>query len=96
MTPTKPLTVAFVRSLIYAAVAGLLVGIIALTPADLAAFGPWAGVLGVLLPQMARYMEGAIFDRHQPPQAGLLGGQPAAPIYDWATEAAGEHPEPAA
>lgn len=86
MTPTKPTTVAAVRALIGGLIVAVAGALLAFTPADLAGFGPWAPIVASVLVAVGvtllRYAEGWILDRDQPPQAGLLGGQPA-PFYDW-------------
>jgi hypothetical protein len=94
---TKPTTVAAVRALVITLVTAVAGALITLTPADLDGFGRWAPLLGVVLLAVGngllRWAEGWVFDRGQPPQAGLLGGAPAEPVYDWATEMAGEGEE---
>lgn len=90
MTPRTPSTVAAVRGvLLWSALGAVLTALVAVTPLDLAGFGKWAGLLAIVIPALARWLEGVILDRNQPPQAGLLGGEPAAPVFDWATEAEG-------
>jgi hypothetical protein len=71
MTPTKPTTVAAVRGLLYALLTAAIGVLVAATPVELAALGPWAPLLVLL----ARVGEAALLDRRQPPQAGPLGGQ---------------------
>ncbi len=72
-TPTKPINVAALRGLLYGALAALVAGVVALTPADLGSFGWAVPILAIL----ARMGEAALLDRNQPPQAGPLGGGPA-------------------
>lgn len=73
-TPTKPINVAALRGVLYGVLAAGIAGVVALTPGDLGAWGWLVPILAVL----ARMGEAALLDRNQPPQAGPLGGGPAA------------------
>jgi hypothetical protein len=73
MTSTKPTTVAAVRGLLYALLTAAIGVLVAATPVELAALGPWAPLLVLL----ARVGEAALLDRRQPPQDGPLGGRGA-------------------
>lgn len=74
MTPTKPVAVAALRGLLYAAVAAIVAVVIAASPADLADFGPAAPVIL----WVARIAEAWLLDRRQPRQLGALGGKGSA------------------
>jgi hypothetical protein len=71
MTPTKPITVAALRGLLWALFTGAVAVLVAATPIELEVFGAAAPflVLG------ARVFEAALLDRSQPTQRGPLGGK---------------------
>lgn len=67
----RPTTVALNRGLLWSLVAAIVAVVIAATPADLDALGPWAPLIVLV----ARVLEAVLLDRKQPPQIGALGGQ---------------------
>lgn len=83
----KPRIVGLVRAILIAVItaglAGLVAALNALTNGGLAGIVPdaWLPVVALLLPMLARAIEGIIDDlRGQAPQAGPLGSAPANPI----------------